>query len=549
MSNDPRTVSVPKAFSSFGYAGAAPDTPASENNRRALLHWPAWWPSSAATYGYSLALVVTVGALLRFHGIEATSLNFDEGATSYFAHLPLDDLWGAPARLETNPPFFYMVTHGAMLLFGDRAGTLRLTSVLAGILCIPMAAFIARELGGRAAGLVAASLVATSTTSIVSSQDARAYSMFTLAALIVIAAKILLLNAYRYPVARNGVAQARLWAIYVVAGVMALYLHNTAGLMVVAVNLAGIVCWVGVLGMQRRFAAHWTAANAVVVAFYAFWLPVLAFQSAHTLTNFWIPVPTLMDLRYAVMNIYAQPYMRTLQPLPDALFLAAGLAGVVFHRSNRVVLGLAVFVVLAVPALSWLASQWRPIMNGKTLLWLVPVFLILVALGCTRFQRLAIPLTALLVVVQVVACHTWFQTRWDEAFPELVTVLRDKAQAGDSIYLDSPSDEILLSYYGWPRDRLKVYAPSAPDKWFRGFDGVLLAASSIGQVDHGRRMWVLTRANRSEHRSLAERLGRTMTEVFDRTFGYGVMRNMPMRNLELSLFVAKPEQGIAAGGP
>jgi mannosyltransferase len=505
------------------------------------LAWPARWLRDPLPYGLALALITLLGASLRLYGIGSRSLDFDEGATSYFAHLPLADLWGPPARLETNPPLFYTIEHVLALLLGNDAATLRLPSVVAGSVCVPVAALIARWLGGQAASLAAALLVATSPVIIASSEDARAYSALTLAALVAIAAELWLLEAYRRPIARNGQARLGAWAAYTGASGAALFLHNTEAVMVASLNLVAALWWVSVLKAQRRFAIHWTAANAVVLMLYAVWLPIVAYQSTHTLAEFWIAVPTVADLRYAMMNAYAQPYARLLQPLPDFLFLAAGLAGVVFHKSNRVVLALAIFVLLGVPVLSWLISQWRPIMNGKTLLWVVPIFLIFVALGCTRFRSLACPLTALLVMIQAVACHGYFQTRWDEAFPEVAAVLRAMAEDGDAIYLDSQSEQILLSYYGWPRERLRVYAPYGPDPWFRGFDGTTLTAANAERLGHVRRLWVLTRQHAVEHRVLARKLSGTMAETFDSNFGHGLLRNLALRNLELSLFEANAD--------
>jgi hypothetical protein len=183
-------------------------------------------------------------------------------------------------------------------------------------------------------------------------------------------------------------------------------------------------------------------------------------------------------------------------------------------------------------------------MNGKTLLWLVPVFLILIALGCTQVRRIAVPLTALLVAVQLMACHSYFQTRWDEAFPEVASLLRAEAQPGDLIYLDAPWEEILLRYYGWPRDKLRVYAqsdPDGPDRWFRDFDGTLVSAFTVEQMEQGHRVWILTRANPAGHRALARLLSGRMSQVLNQKFGHGLMRNLALRNLELSLFVAKLE--------
>ncbi len=486
---------------------------------------------AASLFWLTLAVIVAVGILLRLLGIWSLSLSFDEGATYYFAHLPLADLWGAPAWLETNPPLYYTAEHGMVALCGDGAATLRLAGVAAGVLCIPIAALIAFRTGGAAAALATAALVATSASSIQASQDARTYSALTLAALVAIAAEFSLLRTYRGAVTDGRRVPIAAWVSYVLAGIASLYLHNTAVLMILTLNLVAATCWVSVRDMQRRFATHWIVANAVILAVYAAWLPVVAYQSANTLANFWIPVPTLADLRYAMMNTFAQPLLHVLQPVPDLLFVLTGLTGIVLYRSNRGLLGLAVFVLLGVPVLTWVISQWRPLTNGKTLLWLVPVFLIFVALGCTWHRRLAAPLTAALVAVQLVACHSYFQTRQDDAFPEMAALLRTLAEDGDVIYLHVPADEILLNHYGWPRERLRVYAPG-PVGWFRAFDGSPLSIAEFEQTKHAGRVWVFTRNNRAFHRSLTAHLSNGMAETFARSSG----------GLELSLFAPQPEQ-------
>lgn len=482
----------------------------------------------ALQYAFAQTLIFLLGVLLRLYGTRSLPLTFDEGATDYFAHLPLADLWGPPARLETNPPLFYTIERGIVLLFGDGPTALRLVSVLSGALCIPVAAIITRRQGGRSAGIAAALLVATSAVSIVRSQEARAYSMLTLAALVTIAAEVSVLQAYhRYNQCRER-APSSAWACYILASIAALYLHNTAVLMVIVLNLVAAFVWVTMLGMQRRFAGHWISANLVILVVYAAWMPIVVYQSVHTLAAFWISVPTLMDLRYAVFNIYAQPFMPWLQPFSDLLFLAVGLVGILAYRSNRILLGLAVFVVLGVPLLTWVVSQWRPLTNGKTLVWLVPVFVIFVALGSTYIRRLARPSTVLLVGIQALACISYFQTGVSDAFPEMAQKLRALGLDGDVIYLQAPAHEILLSYYGWPRERLRVYA-LGPIGWFRAYDGTVMTAKDFEQQDHNSRVWVFTRNHPDLHRDLVDHLNSTMTEALD----------YRLRGLELSLLVPR----------
>lgn len=229
----------------------------SENLMRSVRHTIMYYQ-----YMLSICLIMIVGFYLRCYGIMSEPINFDEGATWYFARLPFGDLWGEPARLEPNPPFFYAVAHGFVWLFGDSAGVLRLASVISGVLCIPVAAFIGRQLAGPAAGIATALLVASSTAHIVTSQDARAYSLLTLTALVAIAAEVSLLTAYRVPRQHGSRAVTGAWVGYVVASILALYVHNTAVLMVVALNLVAVLAWIGTLGLQRRFAIHWIMVKA-----------------------------------------------------------------------------------------------------------------------------------------------------------------------------------------------------------------------------------------------------------------------------------------------
>ncbi len=475
---------------------------------------------------------MAIAVVLRWHDLLSWPLTFDEGATWYFAHLPFGALWGPRAVLETNPPLFYGLEH-VVLSFGGGPGTLRLASALAGVLYVPVAAAIAASLGGAGAGALAAVLVATSPVCIGASQDARTYALLTLAALSAILATLRLLAAYGSP-APVRAGTRRWWVLYVVASIAAIYLHNTAVLMVAALNLVAVVSATRRTAWRRAFVADWITANAIVAMAYALWVPVVIFQTRHTLANFWLTVPSLTDLRYAVLNVYAEPDVRVLQPMADLLILAVGMWGVLSLAKRRAALGLGIFVILGVPAVTWLISQWRPIMNGKTLLWLAPVFLVFVAVGCLRTRRLAWPLAALLVAVQAVGCVGHFHNRWDEAFPEVAAVLAREVRVGDAIYIDPPSQEVLLDLYGWPKAKLRLFAPPGPDPWFEDPD---ISENMDGLAD-APRVWVLTRGKPAEQRAIALALPGSL-QAEDLRFGHGMLRNAALRNLELVLLVRK----------
>jgi hypothetical protein len=315
--------------------------------------------------------------------------------------------------------------------------------------------------------------------------------------------------------------------LFVLAGTAGLYLHHTAALLLGALDGAALVVCSGAV-RKHRFFWHLVAANAVIALLYLPWLPVTLGQMAGMPTNAWMTVPSLAGLRYAVLNIYAQPYAAGLEPWADLAFLAFGVAGVWAARGNRVLVALAFLLLGDVPIASWLISQVRPIMNGKTLLPLAPVFLVFVAVGCSSAGRWRVTVAAALVVVQLWSCRVFFADRPDEAFPAVAAVLQAQAAPGDRLVLARPELEILLHYYGWPRDRLAVFAPPAPGAtpgtWFRG------GTAQPGVPNGTGRIWLLSRSEASRQAALAK-LGDVGPPVADELFGRG-----RMRNLELSLF-------------
>jgi 4-amino-4-deoxy-L-arabinose transferase-like glycosyltransferase len=495
---------------------------------------------SSRRMALAMLLVITLlGLALRLYNINGVALDLNEGASFFFANFPLADLWGTPARLETNPPLFYTISRAVVLLTGS-AEAMRYLAAFFGVLCVPATYWIGTLLGGRFVGLSAAALVATSALQVESSQVARTYSLFTLSALVVIAAQIVLLKSYPLPASRASARVISAWGVYIAAGIVALYAHNTAVLVIGTLNLAALYAWIGALDRDRKFAVHYIGANLVLLAVYCWWIPIILYQSVHLLADFWLPRPGLTDLRWMIQIIYGQRYIVTLQPFADLAFMLLGLWGFVsFRRAGAIVTGLAVFVVAGTPLLFWVISQWRPIMIWYALSWLTPVFLVYVALGCAAFRRWAPFVVVPLVLVQLAGDGRFYETRVDEGWRKIATEMKAEAQPGDLVYLDPPISTILLDYYGWPRERLEISGSlrRTAGEWFIDhFHDQYLGLDAFAERAHGaKRVWVISRWTPQSHREIADRLKDMMTEVSHEQFGNG----RTSADIEVSLFEAR----------
>jgi hypothetical protein len=125
--------------------------------------------------------VILGGAVVRFWGLGAQSLWYDEWLTTEATSGGLVDVVRHTANREGIPPPFFLLMWGWVRVFGDGEAALRTVSALAGVATIPVAYAIVREVGQpRRAARAAALLVAVSPALVWYSQEARPYSLLAL---------------------------------------------------------------------------------------------------------------------------------------------------------------------------------------------------------------------------------------------------------------------------------------------------------------------------------------------------------------------------------
>jgi uncharacterized membrane protein len=128
-----------------------------------------------------LLAVVALGVVLRFWGIGAQSLWYDEWLTSLAASGDVEYLRSYVTGQAGIPPTYFAVMWVWARVVGDGDAALRSFSALAGVATIPVAYATVRELGRRrAVARAAALLVAVHPALIWYSQEARPYSLLCL---------------------------------------------------------------------------------------------------------------------------------------------------------------------------------------------------------------------------------------------------------------------------------------------------------------------------------------------------------------------------------
>jgi len=183
-----------------------------------------------------LGALVLVGLALRLAVNRGIWL--DEAISIHQARLSLNDLFANLYNGDRQPPLYHLTLWVTIRAFGDSEFAVRLPSLIAGTLVIPVLYELGRELYDRRTGLIAAGFAAVSPVLIWYSQEVRMYEFIALFGLLALLTQLRAI--------RNGTMLN--WAAYILATAALLWSHYF-GLIVIAVQQ---LIFIGVLIQRRR---------------------------------------------------------------------------------------------------------------------------------------------------------------------------------------------------------------------------------------------------------------------------------------------------------
>lgn len=220
-------------------------------------------PASAARTGYIriAAFLLTGAALaLRVARLSFQPLWWDEGYSVWFATRSLPDMARLTAE-DIHPPLYYALLRLWTQAFGPGPVSLRLLSVVFGVLAIPVIYLAARRiLGSRRAAVMAALLLAINPLHIYYSQEVRMYGLVALlsAGILWTAWEVL-----RGAPSRRGPQMA-----YIALVTLALYTQYYAVFLPIGLTLVALWRW------RRNAAAlaRWFALQLIAALLYLPWV-------------------------------------------------------------------------------------------------------------------------------------------------------------------------------------------------------------------------------------------------------------------------------------
>jgi uncharacterized membrane protein len=395
--------------------------------------------------------LVLVGLVLRL--VVTRGIWLDEAISIHQARLSLHDLFANLYNGDRQPPLYHLTLWLTIRAFGHSEFAVRLPSLIAGTLVIPVLYQLGRELYDRRTGLVAAAFAAASPVLIWYAQEVRMYEFVALFGLLALLTQ---LRVIRHGTMLN-------WALYILATAALLWTHYF-GLLLIGVQQ---LVFVAVLVHRKRDGqpvkplALGFAYSAAVLAMQL--VPLLVFahhqyqvtsgaagspSGTYDLLSFY---SVLSNMAWALWG-YQPDATTVLLAAMWPLFLLGSLV-LLGRGGSRQTMGLAVGAIALVVLLIAVSAFDRSLFEVRNFLVLVPLVLLLIARLVTGWIRQ--PRARLLVVGVVVATLLVGLTdeQLNKSNPRLFDfrgAIQDiKANAGpNALVLYEPSDmRYVLEYY------------------------------------------------------------------------------------------------------
>ena len=322
--------------------------------------------------------IVLLGLIFRTFRLDFHSLWADELCTWYSAWQPsFIRFWTIYSESELTPPLYFFLQFFNARIFEASEIALRWPSVAFGTLYIFNNYVLARELGGRRAGLIAALVTATSYRAIAYSQEARSYSLLFVLASFLTWAWVRMIKTQK-------------WKWYATLGGLISYTHYYGILLILSQAFSLLIFW----RWKKQKLVIMVKAYSLCAALFLPWLIYLWAMPVPEMHLHKRPLPPLDEFFVAHRELFGGSSANSTLATLLAFFGIFSVKG----EARRLRLSL----LLSVPAiflLCWIISLKEPIYSSRYFTITLSAMLVAAALGLADLRRYhwALPILGTLI--------------------------------------------------------------------------------------------------------------------------------------------------------
>lgn len=447
------------------------------------------WVALRRPAAIAVEAAVVIGIVERF--IIPRGLWLDEATSVFDARRSFGGMIGSLRAGDVHPPLYFSVLWAVVHRFGSGPLAVRLPSIVAGTLVVPMLYLLGREAYDRRTGIIATLAGAVAPIMVWYSQEARMYALLMLFGVIALWAQVRIFRG----------ARAWVWFVYAGASVALVWTQYFGAFQLVVQQLAFAAMIVSRhrRGQRTRDLTIGWVTSALCIALCL--APLLPFAYQQFVVNqssgkgFGGPQNVGTALRGGHLDIYAvlanliwaiwgyqpNPVMTLLGALwPVGMLFALVLLG----RRHQPVTTLLVLCVLGPGlALLGLGLLKRDLFDVRYLSTVVPILFVLIARLLTAVPRRALTVVACATFLLATLAAGLVNQQYNGANPRdydfsgAVSLIEAHARPSAVVYYEPSDLRQVIEYYG-PHLHLKPLA-SKPGPAATGGPSFILASHSL----------------------------------------------------------------------
>jgi uncharacterized membrane protein len=455
---------------------------------RNMIHQSAEQHSRVYSLGFFAILVIA--AILRVYGISAESPWTDEIASIRILRNPSvgDVLREATARGHLMPGYFILAYFWSSTI-NSSVVSLRLFSVLAGLVSIGLLYHLVRKAFSPIAGLAAAALMAVSKAHIFYSQEIRSYSWTVLLSLVSFVCLYHALHSHR----------RGWWIAHAVANAMIPWFHIFALPVIIAQAI-----WLLLRRENSKLLVRLMFCNAAFLLFAAPWYLDLNLEKANA-TSSWIPTPSLKSFfRILFLSSHASSEydmgtlpswlasipVGTIAGISIWLLTAFGLIHFLFPKhspfstANRHMYASLLIWLISGPLLLFVISYaMRPVIAGRYIMFTIPPLCACAGVGfAVQSAAVSRVTAALFMLILFSVMHAGIERPLRPDWYSLTTELDRQFSTKDLVFVPSTAEFRKTIEFYLPSIRSRVRVSDAGDK---------LVKDAIQAAHNGLVTWII----------------------------------------------------------
>lgn len=467
--------------------------------------------------------IVILAFLLRIYNIDKEGLWGDEIFSVMAARGTITEIVGTVNYGDLHPPFYYIVLHFWMKLFGDSEFSLRFISATFGILSVYVIYRVGKLIFNEKIGLLSAFLLSISYIGIRYAQEARSYSLLLL---------LILLSNYYFIAIIKDTREKEKRDIkhivgYFICTILLLYTHYFGIFYVIAQNLYYILIY-------RKDIRLWITVQFLMLLSFSFLVPIIIGKigrgvgSTRTKPDTDIIYSTFEYFVGSEIGLYAIIVVCVIyafihyNKIMAKAKIRKDTKTQIWEYISKDKIFILIWAFVPILAVFVISDFFFSIYRIKYLIGSLPAFILLISNITFEFKRVIIVLILVMILVFPTTddLTQYYQVAHNEQWRDAAEYIKDNTK-GDDIVL--------------------VYSVTT-SKWFKYYyEGNIRPIRSIKDIDKSvkidKNVWfVLSEGSRRNLKNISRLIDKEMLD------NYKKEKTVKFRKIEINYYVKKSEK-------